>query len=725
MGNRRSLYANLALAILAPALFLLLAETVLLLAGVKPLALTEDPLVGYASLQPLFVEKDGPSGTGTVMATNPVKLRHFNQQSFPREKPEGTYRIFTLGGSTTYGHPWRDPVSYGGWLRELLPVADPSRKWEVINAGGISYASYREAKLVEEIARYEPDLIVVYSGHNEFLEERTYRSAAGVPAFIREASALLDRTRTYTVMRRVLRAARSEGGGAGQGDGAAQEEGGGSGPAGKKTRLAAEVDDVLSRTIGPTSYTRDDALRVGVLDHFRLSLRRMADLAHDAGAQALFLTTPGNERDCAPFKSEPAAGLPAQAIAGRDRLIRRADSLDAVRAGTPDSLEAARHLAGAFAALDSAAALDPRNAALLYRAGKAALAAGLHAEAKRLLVRSLDEDVCPLRALPAMRAIVLEVARETGSLSLDVTSTLESATRERLGHDILGEPEFVDHVHLSIDEYRNLALGIIGKLASAGVVKPSPGWNEGKNGAVAAVTNRVMARMGPRELGEGLHNIAKVLNWAGKHEDAARIAEKALAVDSTGLEAIWSSLFVGAALERRGRSVESIPHYRRAARLDSTNAMARQYLHDALERAGMAAEAMAEAAALVEDAPGDAGARARLGTDLFQQGRLAEAIPHLEAAVAAAPGRSDLLVLLGEALRRAGRPAEAEKAYGRALRANPREGRAYLGLARLAESRGNAPEAIDLYAQALSASPDLHEARSALSRVLQGMPTSP
>jgi tetratricopeptide (TPR) repeat protein len=723
MGNRRSLYANMALAILAPALFLLLAEAALLIAGVKPLALTEDPLVGYASLQPLFVEKEGPSGAS--MTTNPVKLRHFNAQSFPKKKPEGTYRIFTLGGSTTYGHPWRDSVSYAGWLRELLPAADPTRKWEVINAGGISYASYREAKLTEELARYEPDLIVVYSGHNEFLEERTYREAAEIPAFIRETSAFLDRTRTYTVMRRMLRAFRSDGGVSGDVSASGKDGSGAAGPSGAqdgKTRLAAEVDDVLSRTIGPTSYTRDDALRAGVLEHFRLSLRRMAALAQDAGAQVLFLTTPGNERDCSPFKSEPTPGLSSEASAARDRWLRRADSLDAVRADAADSLERERMIAGAAEALDSAAALDPRNAGVLYRAGKAALTAGRIAEAKRLLVRSLDEDVCPLRALPAMRDIVLETAGETGSLALDITASLESATRQRLGHDILGEPEFVDHVHLSIDEYRNIALGIIDRLAEEDVVKPSPSWNET---AIAGVTRKVMSRMGPRELGEGLHNIAKVLNWAGKHEDAARIAAKGLEIDSTGLEAIWSSLFVGAALERQGRSAEAVPHYRRAARLDTTNTMARQYLHDALQRAGRGAEALAEAAALVEAAPGDAEARVRLGTNLFQEGRLAEALPHLEAAAMAAPARSDLLVLLGEALRRLGRTGDAEKTFARALQANPGEGRAYMGLARLAESRGDVPEAINLYARALSASPDLHEARAALSQVLQGMPTSP
>ncbi|MFW6168867.1 MAG: hypothetical protein ACODAD_00150 [Planctomycetota bacterium] len=59
-------------------------------------------------------------------------------------------------------------------LREFLPVAHPSRRWEVVNAGGVGYASYRVAKLMEELVRYEPDLFIIYSGHNEFLKRRTY-----------------------------------------------------------------------------------------------------------------------------------------------------------------------------------------------------------------------------------------------------------------------------------------------------------------------------------------------------------------------------------------------------------------------------------------------------------------------------------------------------------------------------------------------------------------------
>src|SRR5690606_36651928 len=117
-------------------------------------------------------------------------------QSFPARKQPGTFRIFTLGGSTTYGHPWRASTSFSGWLRELLAGLDTSaggpRRFEVINAGGISYASYRATRLAAELARFEPDLFVVYNGHNEFLEERTYREARDIPAWFRNLSSLLD-----------------------------------------------------------------------------------------------------------------------------------------------------------------------------------------------------------------------------------------------------------------------------------------------------------------------------------------------------------------------------------------------------------------------------------------------------------------------------------------------------------------------------------------------------
>jgi tetratricopeptide (TPR) repeat protein len=693
----RKLFGNIALALAAPILFFALLEGALALAGVRPLYLTEDPFVGFASLQPLFVEKKGSDGR-VMMVTSPAKLTHFNLQSFPRDKDAGTFRIFTLGGSTTYGHPWRDPVSYSGWLREILPAADSSRRWEVINAGGISYASYREAKLVEELCRYHPDLFIIYSGHNEFLEERTYRKAAALPAVVREASALLDHTRTYTLMRGALRGLRAAKPAAGPAAGTLERG---------APELAGEVDDVLAKTIGPTSYTRNDTLRQDVLDHYRVSLERMARLAHAAGARILFLTTPGNEKDCSPFKSEPTPGL------GYADEARVQGWLQAAAV-----YEAGGKAADAVDLLDSAAGVDNRNASVLYRAGIASFKAMRYPRAKSYFRRALDEDVCPLRALTPMRAIVLAAARAPGAAALDFVDTLERKTRAEAGHDILGEPDFVDHVHLSIEDYRLLALSLLRKLEEMGVAHPAGFGQQG----IDAVTARVMAGMGPKEMGEGLHNLAKVTNWAGKHDDAARIAERGLAVDSTSLEAIWSSLFVGAARERQGKEEEAIPHYRRAVRLDSTNLMSRHYLAAALMRAGRDGEAAAEFTRVLAADPGDAPALENLGLLELRLGQAQQALNHLGPATQQSPGRADLQYSLGEALRQAGRAGEAEMRFRQALGLNPREARALLGLGRLEESKGDRARAIEFYAQALRIAPDLREAQAALSRNLGSLP---
>ncbi len=38
-------------------------------------------------------------------------------------------------------------------MREFLPTIDEVKNWEVINAGGISYASYRVANVMEELSQ--------------------------------------------------------------------------------------------------------------------------------------------------------------------------------------------------------------------------------------------------------------------------------------------------------------------------------------------------------------------------------------------------------------------------------------------------------------------------------------------------------------------------------------------------------------------------------------------
>ncbi len=96
------------------------------------------------------------------------------------------------------------PPLFPAGSANLLPAADRNKNWEVINAGGISYASYRVAHLMEELVNYQPDLFIIYTGHNEFLEERTYSQIRDIPPVVRSTVSLLAKTRTWSAMTTAL-----------------------------------------------------------------------------------------------------------------------------------------------------------------------------------------------------------------------------------------------------------------------------------------------------------------------------------------------------------------------------------------------------------------------------------------------------------------------------------------------------------------------------------------
>ncbi len=99
VSSRTSLAQAIVIILVTVGLFFGLLEGGLALFGVQPVLQEDDPFVGFALNVPLFIPSQG------VMTTAPNKKDFFNQQSFAKEKPPNTYRIFCLGGSTTYGVP--------------------------------------------------------------------------------------------------------------------------------------------------------------------------------------------------------------------------------------------------------------------------------------------------------------------------------------------------------------------------------------------------------------------------------------------------------------------------------------------------------------------------------------------------------------------------------------------------------------------------------------------
>lgn len=498
-SRRTPLWQALVLPVAAILIFIVLLEGGLALFGVKPASRTEDPFVGFSSKAPLLVPTSGADGK-TMLMTAPNKKDYFNRQSFPQEKAPNTYRIFCLGGSTTYGRPYDDTTSFSGWLRELLPAADKNKNWEVINAGGISYASYRVAQLMEELIRYQPDLFIIYTGHNEFLEERTYRKIKEIPPLVRSTVSLLTHTRTWTAMNSALKSLHVFPD--------VNDE--------NRYKLSAEVDTILDQSIGPKRYTRNDQQKANILEHYRLSLQRMVSLARSAGAKVIFVKPASNLKDCSPFKSQHTPGMTAAALQRSETLLTMSQPFFW-----------GKNWGMALNFLNEAVTLDPRSADLQYRRGQALLGIGRYQEAKAALRQARDEDVCPLRALTPMGWILTTLASEQQVPLVDFEDLLERRMRKTQRYAILGKEYFLDHVHPTIEGHKLLALALLDAMRAQGLVIAGPDWSEG---TIAKVAAKIEGGVDQQEQGRALANLARVLLWAGKNDDAVRLAKQALEV---------------------------------------------------------------------------------------------------------------------------------------------------------------------------------------------------
>lgn len=88
--------------------------------------------------------------------------------AFDKEKKANTFRVFILGGSSAAGFPYEPNGSVASYLRDRLSLVYPGSKIEVINCGMTAINSYTMRDLLPGILDQKPDLILIYSGHNEY-----------------------------------------------------------------------------------------------------------------------------------------------------------------------------------------------------------------------------------------------------------------------------------------------------------------------------------------------------------------------------------------------------------------------------------------------------------------------------------------------------------------------------------------------------------------------------
>ncbi|GAB4000388.1 hypothetical protein GCM10028807_53220 [Spirosoma daeguense] len=138
-------------------------------------------LLGYGHDMRLFV--DDPRNSNYWIMNKYASEKYFSEttnatfgnfEPFRKQKAEGTLRIFILGESTTIGFPYMHNGSFHRWLQYRLNRTFPDRNFEIINLALTAVNSHTVYGFAKELPNYQPDVVLVYTGHNE------YYGAAGI-----------------------------------------------------------------------------------------------------------------------------------------------------------------------------------------------------------------------------------------------------------------------------------------------------------------------------------------------------------------------------------------------------------------------------------------------------------------------------------------------------------------------------------------------------------------
>lgn len=404
----------------------------------------DDPFVDLHALRPLFT----PTDDGASMEIGEERRNWFDHDAFLKKKPARTRRCFVLGGSTVQGEPYHKESAYPTWLKLQLHHANQDQAWEVINCGGVSYASYRLSVILEEVLQYEPDLIILDCGHNEFLEERTYADWSRVPTPIARVVGSLSTCRMVQAGRLICF---------------------GEQPPRNATKLQTEVDAQLDHPQGLQQYHRDDAWRSAVISHFQLTADRMIQACKKAHVPLVLCIPASNLRDTPPFKIQADPTLSES-----DRATLEAHWTSACQRDLP--------IADRMEHCQQCLTIDTRHAGAAFLLGRLLEHQRDYEQAKEWFNKARDWDVCPLRITSEMERILRDLANQN---ELPVVDYAEQFARES-PHGIPGGAMFVDHVHPSIPGHRKIADALFQTLSEHHLIEPQSDATERAQDAMRA-----------------------------------------------------------------------------------------------------------------------------------------------------------------------------------------------------------------------------------------------
>lgn len=376
-----------------------------------------------------------------------VARRYFGMApEFARQTEEGRVRfskspqilrVICLGESSMAGFPYNKNATLPGILRTYLQMLLPQREVEVLNLGIAATNSFTVRDLMEEVVALQPDVILIYVGHNEFYGAL----GAGSNFHLGSNRSLINlhlrllRWRTFRLLQEVIRkASRAVRGGKSAAD------------------FTAPVMQQMAReqTIPVESELRQLTERT-----FEQNLLDAVAVAQRARVPVVISDLVCNLREQPPFVALAQASLtPAEKQRWQAAFTAGWQHL---QAGRPDS---------ALVRFTAAAGMDSTHAELCYRQAQAWQARGEVEKAARLYSLSRDRDALPFRAPGALNAIIHRVSAQRKVPLVEMERTF----RERSPMGLIGDEFICEHLHPTVTGYAMMAKAFLQRLLAAGLL---------------------------------------------------------------------------------------------------------------------------------------------------------------------------------------------------------------------------------------------------------------
>jgi len=348
---------------------------------------------------------------------------------FPVEKSLHTFRVFCLGGSAAMGWPHPLNESYPAFLEKKLKLLYPEKNIEVINVAASTYASYRVKVIFDEIINYHPDLLLVYSGNNEFLERILYPQQVLLEAPWKHIATIRTVLRALTQM-------------------------------GHKKQVI-DIENYQPTFLIDVALGNTSPLKISekqykqAVKHYRYNMEAMIAAAQDKGIPIMLLTVPANVRDWSPHASVHVPALDSTHLKQWQQYYR--EGIKAFEAAKYDQ---------AIKIWKYAATLDAEYAELHYYLGKAYLANKNIRKASMHLMQSLEADAYPFRALPTLNDVLKNLSNTYDVPLADIQHILAKNSK----YGITGLDVLVDHVHPTVSSNQVIANEVLLTLEKSGLI---------------------------------------------------------------------------------------------------------------------------------------------------------------------------------------------------------------------------------------------------------------